>query len=72
MTTKCKFRHYKSIRNYAEYRMIRAPHDLTWNDIDNVTYEMQYITEKRFTCNEKFFFFEDETDALLFRLRYGK
>ena len=72
MTTKCKFRFYTQIRGYADNKMIKVPHELTAGEIDDVVYELQYEAEGKFTYNPFHFFFEDDTDALLFRLKYGK
>jgi len=69
---KRKYRGYASIRNYADNKMIRVEHALPNEDIDDIVYEMQYETDGKFTYNSSYFFFEDDTDALLFRLRHGK
>jgi len=71
-TTKCKFRYYSRIRGYADNKMIKVSHELNDSAIDDAVYEMQYETEGRYTYNAFYFFFEHDTDALLFRLKYGK
>jgi hypothetical protein len=73
MTTKRKYKHYQAIRNYAEHKMkIRLSHSCNWEEIHDIAYELESHVIDTYTYNDKFFFFNNETDALYFRLRYGE
>lgn len=77
---RCKFyREYTSVRNFAEHRCHKVQHNLQeklnryfydTDEFDEMVLDIGSWVSGRYTWNNTHFFFENEEDTILFKLRY--